>query len=135
MDAFIVKNLEDTLINPEYTKWNPSSIAAVYTAAIGCHGDRAKELGNIILSNYLAWAETQTIEDSFFGPPSAQFASEVIKSKDKAIASGINYRIDPLSFRVTPEPDDYPTERYLFSLHVSNMTDREFYNNSTETTG
>lgn len=99
VDAFVEKTLEDALVNPEYAKWNVSSIAAMYAAAIGCNGDRAKELGNTILDNYLTWTQSQ-------GPncPLAQYVADVIKSKDRALASGIKYQMGPY-WTIIPEPN------------------------------
>lgn len=103
VDAFVEKTLEDTLVNPQYSKWNASSIATVYAAAIGCNGDKAKALANTILDDYHTWVQAQDCKDEQL----VQYVADVIKSKDRALASNIKYQTG-LYWSIVPEPDDYP---------------------------
>ena len=99
VDAYI----QDSLDNPQYAKWNVSSIATVYAAAIGCNGDKAKTLANTLLDDYLSWVQSQECKDDRH----AQYVADVIKSRDRALASDIKYQMG-LYWTVIPEPDDYP---------------------------
>jgi hypothetical protein len=101
VNAYVENCMKYILVNHDYANLNASSIASVYATAIGCNGARAKELGNTILDNYLAWSRSSGDQAL------AQFVADVIKSKDRALASNIKYQMGSYG-SIDPEPDDYP---------------------------
>lgn len=83
----VTKQLKDSLDNPQFEKWNETSISHLCLAYIGINGEEAKNYAKQLLDNYVSW-KTQNLkcsDDSFFGNPSADKVNGMMLNSEKMI--------------------------------------------------
>lgn len=59
-DEEVVEQLTDHMDNPQYEKWNTTSVSHIGIAASGHNGNDARKLGLILFRNYIDWRKTQS---------------------------------------------------------------------------
>lgn len=58
-DEDVVKQLKKIVDNPQYEKWNTTSISHIAIAASGENGDEARTLGLKLLRDYTQWRKSK----------------------------------------------------------------------------
>jgi len=80
-DENVNKTLKSALENPEFEKWNNTSISHLCITSLGFNGEEARLLSNQLFEEYITWKQSNfnKMDGSLFGNPTSRF---VMKAYD-----------------------------------------------------
>jgi len=86
-DEVVVKQMKEAVENPQYEKWNVTSISHISIAAMGTNGEDAKKLARELLDKYIEWKNNHKndMDGTFFGNSTSEYVVDVITEVDKKL--------------------------------------------------
>lgn len=77
-DEYVLQSSLDSLSNPQFEKWNTTSLSHLFIEISGVNGEECSQLGLQLLDNYIQYKEHNANEKdgTLFGNPSAEYAKE-----------------------------------------------------------
>lgn len=84
-DETVIEQLSESLTNPQYEKWNETSISHLCIAYMGMNGQKGVEVAEKLLANYVDWkSKNISLSDgSFFGNPTVDQVMKMINGSNK----------------------------------------------------
>lgn len=62
-DAYVLEDMKENKENPQYEKWNTTSLSHCIIIALGANGKEAQKICREILDNYISWMEDKNVSN------------------------------------------------------------------------
>jgi hypothetical protein len=84
-DEVYLSKLKETLINPQFSVWNTTSLSHLAIGVVGYNGLECRNLAHQLMTNYIQWKFlNKTTQDGlFFGNPTIQYVHDLKQLADK----------------------------------------------------